>query len=164
MIKSLLAGLLLLCLAPIHEFHVSKTNVRYVADREQIQVEMHVFLDDLEKALSEVGAPNLYIGTKEELPQTPQVILRYLNNHFKINWNGQEIPNQLLGYEMSDDLQALWIYLAADSKEAPENVTIQNTVLTEVFSDQRNMVKVFAGEESITLLTSLESTKAKYNF
>ncbi|PHI19630.1 hypothetical protein CEQ90_12220 [Lewinellaceae bacterium SD302] len=160
--------LLLLPLAiapPAHEFHVSKTNIRYAAEREQVQVEMHIFLDDLEKALADAGAPDLYIGTEQELPQTPKVIARYLEKSFKVNWNGEELPTGLLGYEMSDDLQALWIYLAADSRMPPQKVTVEQTVLTEIYGDQRNMLKVFDGNgKSNTLLTSREHPVAEFEF
>ena len=63
MMKTWLALLLLMSVLPQHEFHISKTTIRYVAEREQVQVEMHIFLDDLELALEEAGSPKLYIGT-----------------------------------------------------------------------------------------------------
>lgn len=162
LLQSLL-GLLLLA-PPVHDFHVSKTNVRYVAEREQVQVEMHVFLDDLELALTEAGAPKLYIGTQQEMPQTADHLARYLEKHFVIEWNGATLPVGLLGFEMSEDLEALWIYLAADHPEPPTKVSIQQTVITEVFADQRNMVKLFSGEQSSTLLTSRDQPRADYTF
>lgn len=153
----------LLLLGPTaHDFHVSKTNVRYVAAREQVQVEMHLFLDDLELALAEAGAPKLYIGTADQLPQTAKHLSRYLEKHFQINWNGKVLPTGLLGFELSDDMQALWIYLAADVAESPVEVSVQQTALTEIYDDQRNMVKLFNGEESSTLLTSKDQPFAKY--
>lgn len=160
--------LFILCVlttASAHEFHVSKTNIRFVEEREQVQVEMHLFLDDLEIALTEAGAPRLYIGDKEELPQTPKVITRYLEKHFKITWNGEKLPVGLLGYEMSDDLQALWIFLAADTRQAPETVTVEQTALTEIYDDQRNMIKVFGNKgKGITLLTSKDHPTAQFDF
>ena len=39
---NLLLTLLLFFSPPVHDYHVSKTNVRYVADRSQVQVEMQV--------------------------------------------------------------------------------------------------------------------------
>lgn len=162
LLQSLLA--LLLLSPPVHDFHVSKTNVRYVAEREQLQVEMHVFLDDLELALTEAGAPKLYIGTDQEMPQAADHLARYLEKHFRIEWNGQYLPVGLLGFELSDDLEALWIYLAGDTAEAPARVSIQQTVITEIYGDQRNMVKLFHGDQSSTLITSRDQTRAQYQF
>lgn len=151
-------------LFPTHQFHVSKATLRYVAEREQIQLELHVFLDDLEKALEDAGAPKLYIGTKDEMPQAPRHIAAYLEKHFKLTWNGNPLPVGMLGYELSDDLQALWIYAQAKTREDLQSISIQNSILTEVFSDQKNIVKVEAGDKTTTLLTSHDRTEAKYRF
>lgn len=160
--QSLLA--LLLFTSPAHDFHVSKTNVRYVADRAQVQVEMHIFLDDLELALSEFGAAKLHIGTKNEKPQTTEYLTRYLEKHFKVNWNGSPLELELLGFELSEDLEALWVYLVANESVAPQKVSVQQTVITEIYADQRNMVKLFSGEQSSTLLTSRDQPRAEYLF
>ena len=72
---SLLLTLLLLLSPPVHDYHVSKTNVRYVAERSQLQVEMQVFVDDLEEAMvlpsegnaSSTGGSTQYIFVREGL-------------------------------------------------------------------------------------------------
>jgi len=153
--------------APAHDFHMSKTTIRYAAEREQIQIEMHVFLDDLELALTEAGAPKLYIGTDLELKQAKATVARYLDKHFKLIWNGTELPVGLLGYELSDDLQALWIYLQAKSREMPTSLSVQNTVLTELYDDQRNLIKVISSDgdsRGTTLLLSRDQPSAKHQF
>jgi hypothetical protein len=124
--KLLLSLLLTAFVLPAHQFHVSKATLRYVPEREQVQLEFHVFLDDLEKALEEAGSPRLYIGTDEEMPQAPRYIAAYLAKHFKLTWNGTELPVGMLGYELSDDLQALWIYAQAKTREDLQSISVQN--------------------------------------
>lgn len=164
MLLSFILGLLVCSTPPVHEFHVSKTNIRFVADREQVQVEMHLFLDDLEIALQEAGAPKLYIGTEDELPQTGKLLARYLEKNFQLTWNGAPLPAGFLGYELSDDLQGIWIYLAADTSSPPASVRVQHTALTEIYADQRNVIKLFSGSQSTTLLTSRDKPVANYDF
>lgn len=149
---------------PPHQFHVSKATLRYVSEREQVQLEFHIFLDDLEKALLAAGAPKLYIGTDTEMPQTPRHLAAYLEKHFKLTWNGKPLPVGLLGYELSDDLQALWIYAQAKTREDLRSIGIQNSLLTEIYDDQKNIVKVEAGDKSTTLLTSHDRTEAKHSW
>jgi len=96
--------------------------------------------------------------------QTGTTIARYLEKHFKLTWNGKELPVGFLGYEMSDDLQALWIYLAANTREELQTISVQQTVLTEVFSDQRNLVKVAANGRETTLLLSKDKPRDKFRF
>lgn len=162
--KILFSLLLTAFILPTHQFHVSKATLRYVADREQVQLELHVFLDDLEKALEEAGSPKLYIGTDDEMPQAQRHVAAYLEKHFKLTWNGTDLPVGMLGYELSDDMQALWIYGQAKTQEDLQSISIQNSILTEVFDDQKNIVKVEAGGKTTTLLTSYDRAEAKYSF
>ncbi|MEL6142402.1 MAG: DUF6702 family protein [Bacteroidota bacterium] len=164
MLKTWLSLLFLLPFLPNHDFHISKTTIRYVAEREQVQVEMHIFLDDLEIALEEAGSPKLYIGTELEMQQTGATIASYLEKHFTLTWNGQPLPVGFLGYELSDDLQALWIYLQAKTREDLQSISVQNTILTEIYDDQKNLVKVVANSKETTLLLSRDTPKEKYSF
>ncbi|MEM6878197.1 MAG: DUF6702 family protein, partial [Bacteroidota bacterium] len=131
--------------APAHDFHLSRTTLRYLADRDQVQVEMHVFLDDLELALHEAGAPNLRLGTEREDSSASRYLEAYLDRNFKIFWSGEELDSELVGYEISDDLQALWIYIAAEPEAPPRSIAVQQSVLTEVYDDQKNLVQVELG-------------------
>ena len=137
---------------PAHDYHVSKTNVRYVAERQQVQVEMHVFVDDLELAMQDAGAPLLELGTEEEHPESERYLTAYLDKYFGIDWNGAPLPVNLVGWELEDDLHGLWIYLAAEGVEPAREVRMQNSVLTEYYADQKNIVKVYAGEERLGTL------------
>lgn len=149
--------------APAHEYHVSKTNLRYVADRQQLQVEMHLFVDDLEAAMMEAGTPRPRLGTPDEVDESRRYLSAYLDKHFHIEWNGETPPLEILGWELEDDLHGLWIYLAADGVDAPRELTVQNTVLTEYYADQKNIVKLFNGKERMaTMLMSRDAPRAGY--
>ncbi len=149
---NLLLTLLLFFAPPAHDYHVSKTNVRYVADRSQVQVEMQVFVDDLEAALQDAGAPALELGTEDEHADSERYLINYLAKHFRIEWNGAEVPTNFVGWELDDDMHGLWLYLAAEGMEAPEEVTVENSVLTEFYADQKNIVKLFNGKERMATL------------
>lgn len=141
--------------APMHDYHVSKTNLRYVADREQLQVEMHLFADDLEEAMRDAGAPRLDLGTETENAESERYVKAYLDKHFRIAWNGESLPVALIGWELEDDLHGLWIYLAAETVGPPTEIVVENGVLTEYYADQKNIVKVFNGDERLgTMLMS----------
>ena len=163
MILPLLLSLLCLTAPPAHDYHVSKTNVRYVAERQQVQVEMHLFADDLELALREAGSHRLYLGTEREDKQARTMLTNYLDKHFLIDWNGERLATELLGWELDDDLHGLWIYLAAPATEAPTKVAIEQTAITEVYADQRNIVKLFEGDRRrATLLLSRDRPRESY--
>lgn len=149
-----------------HEFHVSTTDIEYVVEQEQVQIVMHLFIDDLELALQQAGAPKLFLGTPNELPQTRQHLSSYLEKKFRLSWNGHYLPTPMLGYEMSDDMQAIWVYLQANTTRDLQSIEVQNTVLTEIYSDQKNIVKFKAeqGKKRATFLLSKDRTSGKQHF
>lgn len=167
---SLLLGLLLFLIGsafrPAHEFHVSTTEIEYAPDREQVQITIHLFIDDLELALMAAGAPKLYIGTPDEMQQTSQHLSRYLEKNFRLSWNQQYLPTGMLGYEISDDMQALFVYLSANTKQPMQHIQVENTVLTEIYDDQKNIVKVRGkqGKKRTTFLLSRDKPAAEHIF
>jgi hypothetical protein len=159
-----LIAVLFLAISPAdHEYHVSKTNLRYVADRAELQVEMHVFVEDMEKDMMAFGAPELEIGTKREHPEVDTYLNEYLAKNFQIDWNGTAVQPKLLGYELEDDLHGLWIYLVDTVEESPTSVEVRNSMMTSSFPDQTNIVKLWVGaERAATMLLSKDRTRASY--
>lgn len=125
---------------PLHDFHMSKTEVNYNASDRTMEVSLHIFIDDLESAILQDVGDSLFFATSKEHPQADQYIANYLNNHFIIEVDGQAIPLTYLGKEESPDLLAFWCYLEGVDVPTPNSVSLSNDVLTEVFDDQQNMV------------------------
>ncbi|OAV42890.1 DUF6702 family protein [Lewinella sp. 4G2] len=162
---ALLSALLLGFNAPVHEYHISKTNIRYVAERQQVQVEMHLFVEDLEKDMMAFGAPaGLELGTELQHDQAETLLTQYLADHFRINWNGDDLPLEIIGYELEDDLHGFWVYLAAEEVAPPTEVEVMTSLLTETYADQKNIVKIYNGEErGATLLMSKQRSVGRYS-
>lgn len=156
----------LLSLLPTHDYHVSKTNVRYVAEKGQVQVEMHLFVEDLEIDMAAAGSPEkMEIGTKREHAEAARYLDAYLAQNFTINWNGEDLALETVGYELADDLHGLWIYQLADVAKGPADVTISSSVITATYADQKNIVKLYNGKErSATLLMSKDRPTAEHSW
>lgn len=154
----------LLTFLPTHDYHVSKTNVRYVTEKGQVQVEMHLFVEDLELDMAAAGAPEkLEIGTEREHADAGRYLDAYLTRHFTINWNGRDLALETIGYELADDLHGLWVYQVAEVEAAPKSIKVGSCLLTATYADQKNIVKFFDGDErSATLLMSKERPVAEY--
>lgn len=156
----------LLSFLPTHDYHVSKTNVRYVAEKGQVQVEMHLFVEDLEIDMAAAGSPEkMEIGTKREHAEAARYLDAYLAQNFTINWNGEDLALETVGYELADDLHGLWIYQLADVAEGPADVTISSSVITATYADQKNIVKLYNDKErSATLLMSKDRPTAEHSW
>ncbi|SEP78042.1 DUF6702 family protein [Neolewinella agarilytica] len=150
--------------APVHDYHVSKTNVRYVAEKSEVQIEMHVFVEDLEKDLIAAGAPTLELGTKRQHQEADRYLETYLRQHFRVKWNGEYLPLETIGYELADDLHGFWIYQVAVVESAPETIHFYNSMITATYADQKNILKFYNGRErSATLLMSKDRAEAEWS-
>ncbi len=129
-----------------------------------MQVEIHVFAEDLEKDMVAYGAPeDLELGTEIQHPDAEALLERYLGEHFEINWNDMPLSLTVVGYELEDDLHGLWIYLSAEKVSAPDSVRVYNSLMVETFTDQQNIVKIYRGEErGATLLMNKARTEGVY--
>lgn len=156
---------LLLFLLPLwtlaHPFHVSKALVEYNAREKVLQVSMHLFVDDLEEALRQEGAEALYLCTDREAPDADQLLEAYLSRRFSCILDGKPRKFAFLGKEPSEDLLGAWCYLEIASVPPPKKLEIHNSVLTELFEDQKNIVHlIMPGLRERTYLLSRKQTKA----
>jgi hypothetical protein len=124
----------------LHEFHLSKSLVNYNAQTKAVEVSLHIFIDDLELAIKGKGKDSLYIATTKEASDADKYIADYVVDQFKVYFEGKELPLTYLGKEVSSDLMAIWCYLEAEQISAPKEVTLINTLLTELYEDQRNLI------------------------
>ncbi len=134
---------ILLALLPAHDFHVSKCLIAYSASDQALQISLHLFIDDLEAALIKGGAPaDLRLCTRAEHEEAETYLQRYLGRHFRLTVNGAAIRPEFLGKEISDDLQAVWCYLEAPVTADLRSLGLTNSLLLDVFDDQKNLVRV----------------------
>lgn len=126
----------------LHEFHVSKVQVDYNLDDQAVQISMHIFIDDLEEALREQGVEGLFLCTEKESEDADKHLEDYLNQVFQIKIDEKTAPYEFLGKEPSEDLLAVWCYLEIPNIEQLEQLSISNSVLMEIFDDQKNIIQV----------------------
>jgi hypothetical protein len=144
-----------------HDFHISKMLVAYAPDEQTLQVSAHLFIDDLELALREGGAPKLRLATENEHPEAETYLQAYLRRELAFIADGRELDYTVLGRELSDDLAALWVYIEVPLAQLPEELQIRNALLTDIYADQKNIVKYSgATGRSATLLMQRGSTVA----
>ncbi len=126
----------------LHDFHVSRCLIHYAEEESSLQITLHVFLDDLEEALSRRGAEQLFLGTELEKEGAGVYVERYLRQQFEIRINGKQVEYVYLGRELSDDLMGLWCYLEITSISEFREISIRNQILMEVFDDQKNIIQL----------------------
>jgi hypothetical protein len=123
-----------------HEFHVSQCEIQYRPAQGHVAVVMHIFIDDLEAALSAKGYDSIYLCTEKERADANDLIASYLNENFIFEADDAPINFTMLGKEVSEDLMAIWCYIEAENIPPFESAVISNKVLLETFDDQKNIL------------------------
>ncbi len=126
----------------LHDFHMAKTEVTINQEKQRYEVTQFVFLDDLQDALTVNGHPQLNLCTPDEADSSDVFILDYLQDRLVISADNQVLDSaKWIGKEISDDLAGVYIYYALLSDDAsPKQLNIKNTIFTEIFDDQKNLV------------------------
>lgn len=134
-----------------HEFFVTVTEGEYKETEKTFQFTIKFIGHDLEKALETSVIPELNLGTKQELADANEYILKYINNHFSINCNDKNLILKMIGKEVGND-DFISCYFESEKVENIQNIEIKNTLLTEIFSAQENILhlKIYSEKHSIS--------------
>lgn len=125
-----------------HAFHVSRCEIRHNTKAQSLEVTMHIFIDDLEAALKKQGHDKLFLCTEKESSNADAVLLRYLQQQFRLDINGKPAAFTYIGKEMSDDMIAAWCYLEIPKVKTVKSLLVRNKILLDVYSDQKNIIQI----------------------
>ncbi len=145
-----------------HDFHTSITDIKYNPRTQAFEVALKVFTNDLESAVSKFTKSKIvYSSTSAEQQQQ---LYSYLQSKLSFEIaKGKPLKYKLVGSEAETD--AVWIYVEVPVKNnSVSQLYIKNAVLTEVFTDQMNIVNLnYKGKTESALLQRGEEQK-KFNF
>ncbi len=122
-----------------HDLHATHGNA--AVEGNLIIIRLRLFKDDLEAALRRhAGAPDLTLAAN---PATDGLFMSYLSERFSIAVEGEEIPGRILvsGEDLLDREPVWWYTVQFDAPAAVGTFRVRNTLLFELFDDQRNVVK-----------------------
>jgi hypothetical protein len=156
--KNIFLTLILLILAAFkadHPMYVSVSEVDYLTKKQEIQVALKIFTDDLERAVKVSGKP-LYLDTSKEVADADEHLQTYLKQHFKVKVQKKMLPMHYAGKEYLDG--ATWLYFSFSKTPKTKSIEIINDVVTEVYDEQKNLVHF---RKDRTLLKSAYLSKSQ---
>ena len=125
--------------APAHDLHISYGNA--AVEGNVMAVRIRFFRNDLEDALARHAGRAAFRMSAE--PEAEAAFMAYFQAHFTVQAGGRAIAPTVVGSGEDElDREPVWWY--AVQFEAPSALTafrVRNTLLTEVFDDQTNIVK-----------------------
>lgn len=142
---------------PMHPFHSSLTEIRYNAVSHSWEISVRLFADDLEKALIPLNKGQRVSLGKSDI--SAAWIEKYLALHFIISEGVGDKP-VYIGHEFEAD--AIWVYLELPCT-ACSRLSLVNTLLTEIFSNQANIVNVIKDKSKKSFLFKKGTEKAEFN-
>lgn len=125
----------------LHPLHVSVTEIEYNEKAKALQIISRIFIDDLETSIrKKTGIDELDILNPKDGLKTEELVGNYLKDHFQIKLDGKEQKTNFLGYEVEDF--ALICYIEIENVKGFKSIQVTNTVITEMYDDQSNLVHV----------------------
>ena len=151
----LLFAVLFLSSFSAHKFYVSVTQIDYVPSKKRVEITSRIFIDDLEKGLTKKYNKKVNLTSTKELPEAEELIKSYLKEKIKVSINKKPQNIEFLARELEGDVLILYTKIAVSKKI--NTFEIYNSLLTEVYADQQNIVhtNINSNKKSI-LLTNTE--------
>lgn len=160
-------GLFVFCLIVcssfvVHKFYVSVTQIDHVPNKKRIEITSRIFIDDLEKALTKKHKAKLNITSSNEVPEAEEYIKAYIKEKIKISINKKPQVIEYLTREVEGDVLIIYTKIAISKKI--NTFEIYNSLLTEVYSEQQNIVhiNIDSNKRSILLTNSVYQEKIDY--
>jgi hypothetical protein len=132
----------------MHKYYVSIAEAEYNVESKTFEISIKFIGHDLEKVLSNAGAPNLYLGTSKEIENADEYLIKYINQRFHMVVDGESLNFKFIGKEVNND-DFIYCFIQSNKIASPKKVTIKNTLLIEVFDEQANTVYLKVGDQKI---------------
>ena len=123
----------------VHKYYISLTEIEYKEKTQAVQMIMNVFIDDIETAINKDYNVDLQLTTKDELKNVDELFLNYLQKHFKIKVNNNDVTYNFIGKEYDGDI--VYFYLEVVNVKTLNSIEIHNDVLVKHFPEQQNLIK-----------------------
>ena len=146
----------------LHKFYVGVFQIDYFKEKKAVQITARLFIDDLEKALYKKHNKHIYITTKDEIAEANTLIANYLSEKLKIKINNKSQSLQFLTKEQEDNI--VICYLKIPFKDNIKDLEITNTVLSDIFIEQQNLVHLNLNSNKKTLLFTNTETNQNLKY
>jgi hypothetical protein len=149
-------------MARAHPIHVSVMNIVIDTENKQAAISIKIYRDDLSIALSHAhNTPIAIVDTLND--QYIQLIANYLKKHVKIESNGENIFKfDTIHSEIEHDI--CWIELTINYQHELQQLRITNSLLTDIYYDQSNLVIVSKGDAEKGLMFNYSIIKQSISF
>lgn len=123
--------------ATTHDLHLSQCKITWSEEGKLLDIRLHLWKDDLEKALGQYRTQTKDLPEKEE-----DILYAYLTSRLHIDVNQETLDIHWFGKEEPDDEAAVRVHLQARVSHDLRVIEVQNDVFMEIYNDQKNIVHI----------------------
>lgn len=147
----------------LHPMHVSVTEIEYDEKDKALEIMMRVFIDDFENTLRQsLSEPELDILQPKKGKTTDDLTREYLSGRFSIKLDNKAQKVTYLGHEREGE--AFIFYLEVENVRKWETIQVRNSIITELFDDQSNLVHVSVQDVVRSLRLTRHTPEGKLSF
>lgn len=140
-----------------HPVHISTTDIVYNAAKSSLEISIKVFIDDLESIIRNRTGEQIRIDSQQKLSDNREFLEHYVRMHFKI-WIEDSLQSYVyIGQEQ--EYEFLWIYLECSAIEPHQSFKLQQSILTDLISDQNNYVHFYSPEQQTFIFSQQYSCR-----
>lgn len=143
-ISKLTALFLLLTIGAVaenHPVHVTFSNMEYKAAEGKFYISVRLFADDFTNILEMQN--NKKINLKIKNKETDKLVDEYIKKHFRLKFEGAFKP-QRMRFEyyifFNEEEPAVQVFYSYKTTRAPQQISIMNTLMTDLYRDQKNLL------------------------
>ncbi len=141
----------------VHRFYVAIYQIDFVPKKKRLEITTRIFMDDLNDAVTKAYKKSTNIGTEKEKPEDITLLKKYLNDNFKLTVNGKSKAYTYLSREVESNV--VICYLSVKEVAKVSSLQVDNSILTEVYSEQQNIIQFNNNGKKQNLLLSSSITK-----
>lgn len=135
-----LAWVFVVLMTNLHDFHYSRTDLRWNPNTSTWQMEVRVFTDDLESVLSlrTEDETAFFLGDDKERTDAENMIADWVDEGCGMTVGGEALVWSYLGKEVDFDIT--YLYVESNPIAEPAAFTLEWTLFFDLFDDQVNEV------------------------
>jgi hypothetical protein len=142
-----------------HPIHVSIVNMDVNRDSGSINYSIRLFYDDFQRLINSKYNTQLDFDKEKRISlKEQQYILEYLNSSFIIYDSNQTvIKAKFLSWKIEN--LSVWFYFGTNFNSNMNKLVVFNTLMNEIFTDQKNMFIINTREKEQGFEFNLRNTK-----
>lgn len=126
-----------------HPLHVSTTEISFNAKEKSLEVTCRIFTDDFENVLAQQFKAKTDLSKPAMHKAMDALVKKYMDRNLQYILNGKAAKATYVGFEK--DNEATNVYLEINNVNALNSLTVNNSILYDLFDDQMSILHVEKG-------------------